>query len=126
MGGELRGGFLGTGTGRGGAALGGGLLLALRLGGSRLGGSRLGGSRPCASLSGRIESVRTRLESLPLLPDGWANAFEPPLFDPPDEDVGNPEPGNAREPEGVLISSGSSSRGTTRSALSRTRSCIDF
>jgi hypothetical protein len=102
---------LGAGAGRGGVALGGGLLLVVRL---------------VDSPSGLIVSVRTRFESPALLlPDGGANAFEPPLLDPPDEDGGgNPDCcGNPRgDEDGVLNSTGSSSRGMTRSVVSRTRS----
>jgi hypothetical protein len=113
IGAVLRGAVLGTGVGRGGVALGGGVLFAVR----------------AVDSSGLIVSVRTRLESpaLLLLPDDGANAFVP-LLDPPGADGGgNPDccdaPGFPREDEdGVRNSTGSSSRGITRSLVSRTRS----
>jgi hypothetical protein len=64
-------------------------------------------------------SVRTRLESPALLfPDGGANAV------PAAEADGNPEPRD--DEDGVLNSTGSSSRGMTRSVVSPTRSLMDF
>src|SRR5262245_21536987 len=102
----------GAGACFGGVAAGGGLPLGCRAG---------GGSAP----SGLIVSVRTRLASgllplfgfAPLPPAGGGN--------PPDCDACG-DIGRARD--GVLISTGSSSRETTRSggATSRTRSWMNL
>src|SRR5262245_34548691 len=104
--------------------------------GACFGGVAAAGGLPPGCPSGLIVTVRTRLASgvLPLPDPGEVYALAPPPADPlaklPDGGGGKADDcdGTREGDEGVLSSTGSSSRGTTRSGgvTSRTRSWMNL